>query len=381
MVKKNETKKTVTNKKATAKSATTKKQATTPQNETRVVCPECGAEFDILAQHEHQVKQATVLGVDSGLGTVYLPVSKRGEALQAAGVDTSKYFSIQIPGGGEQLMMKTDDGKAVPVSESDPIVRQIIGSGTIPNRNLFLRWVMSQVFHGLQSSGGFSQWLKYHGYDYQWEMLVEELRVQAKLYGKDMENFNARNRWFNQTVALAMAHDYIKQLREDAMGRPKHKCKGVPYVTVQHKHYFLTDIEKKLITPVRQAIYAIAEAKTPQKLYEAVKNFWRACPTSDWRYTQCAEWKDAYKGMGAYATMQNLLRFHGCKFPKDNDFYQRNVAGLTMLERAAEAYDDGEGWRLFGLMKQMLDENGIDIEGKMKEWHDAKAARINHNRR
>jgi len=376
MVKKNETKKTVTNK----KSATTKKQATTPQNETRVVCPVCGSEFAI-GEHEHQVKNATVIGQDSGLGTVYLPVSKRGEALQAAGIDTSKYFSINLPTGGSQMMKMGDDGKAVPVSADDPIIQAIVSGGTVPNRNLFRRWVMSQVFHGLQSSGGFSQWLKYHGYDYQWEMLIEELRVQAKLYGKDMENFNARNRWFNQTVALAMAHDYIKQLREDALGRPQHKCKGVPYVTVQHKHYFLTDIEKKLITPVRQAIYAIAEAKTPQKLYEAVKNFWRACPTSDWRYTQCAEWKDAYKGMGAYATMQNLLRFHGCTFPKDNDFYQRNVAGLTLLERAAEAYDDGEGWRLFGLMKQMLDENGIDIEGKMKEWHDAKAARINHNRR
>ena len=375
MVKKNETKKTVTNK----KSATTKKQATTPQNETRVVCPVCGSEFAI-GEHEHQVKQATVIGQDSGLGTVYLPVSKCGEALQAAGIDTSKYFSIQIPGGGEQLMMKTDDGKAVPVSESDPIVRQIIGSGTIPNRNLFRRWVMSQVFHGLQSSGGFSQWLKCHGYDYQWEMLIEELRVQAKLYGKDMENFNARYRWFNQTVALAMAHDYIKQLREDAMGRPQHKCKGVPYVTVQHKHYFLTDIEKKLITPVRQAIYAIAEAKTPQKLYEAVKNFWRACPTSDWRYTQCAEWKDAYKGMGAYATMQNLLRFHGCRFPKDNDFYQRGKSGLEMLEAAAEHYYD-EGWRLFGLMKQMIEENGIDIEQKRKEWSEAKRQRVNHNKR
>ena len=43
-----------------------------------------------------------------------------------------------------------------------------------------------------------------------------------------------------------------------------------------------------------------------------------------------------------------------------------------MLENAANAYDDGEGWRLFGLMKQMLDENGIDIDAKMKEWAQAK---------
>lgn len=76
--------------------------------------------------------------------------------------------------------------------------------------------------------------------------------------------------------------------------------------------------------------------------------------------------------MGAYATMQNLLRFHGCTFPRDNDFYKPQKGGLTMLEEAAKVYADGDGWRLFGLMKQMIEENGIDIKGKMKEWARAK---------
>jgi hypothetical protein len=95
-------------------------------------------------------------------------------------------------------------------------------------------------------------------------------------------------------------------------------------------------------------------------------------------YKQSAEWKDAYRGMGAYATMQNLLRFHGCTFPKDNDFYQRrklNWTDIDLLELAAKTYADGEGWRLFGLMKQMIEENGIDIEKKRAEWREAKKVR------
>ena len=68
---------------------------------------------------------------------------------------------------------------------------------------------------------------------------------------------------------------------------------------------------------------------------------------------------------------QNLLRFHGCRFPKDNEFYAPRKSGLQMLEDAAVAYAD-EGWRLLGLMKQMLDENHIDIEAKVKEWREAK---------
>ena len=93
-------------------------------------------------------------------------------------------------------------------------------------------------------------------------------------------------------------------------------------------------------------------------------------------FKQNSEWKDAYKGMGAYATMQNLLRFHGCTFPKDNDFYKRGLSGLQMLEDAAKTYADGEGWRLFGLMKQMLEENNIDIKAKMAQWAKEKKLRI-----
>jgi hypothetical protein len=348
----------------------------TDGGETRVMCPVCGTEFAI-GEHEHAVKGGVTIGKDSGLGDIYLPVSKRGDALKAAGIDPSKYFAIQIPGGGEQMMMKTGDGKAVPVSDDDPILAAIRKGGTVPNRSLFRRWVMSQVFHGLMSRGGFTQWLKYHGYDYQWEMLVEELRVQAKLYGKDMENFEARNRWFNRELAVTMAQDYIEQMEADAKSRPTHKCKGVPYIKFFRQNVFVSDIEKRLVQPMRLLGAAIYNAKTPQQLYEAVRAFNKARMQggNSGNYKQTAEWKDAYKGMGAYATMQNLLRFHGCTFPKDNDFYERRLSGLQMLENAAKTYADGEGWRLFGLMKQMLEENGIDIEAKMKEWSLEKKAK------
>lgn len=342
--------------------------------ETKVMCPVCGTEFAI-GEHEHNVRNGIAIGKDSGLGEVYLPVSKRGEVLRKAGIDTSKYFSIDLPTGGSQLMRLNEAGIPVAVTHDDPVLAAIREQGTVPNRSLFRRWVMSQVFHGLTSRHGFAKWLQWHGYKYQWTMLIEELRVQAKLYGRDMENFTARNRWFNRDLAVAMAEDYVEQLRKDANARPQHKCKGVPYVTVARQHYFVSDIEKKLIKPIADRIHAIENATSPQRLYEAVKHFWKQAPHVASIYKQCAAWKDAYKGMGAYATMQNLLRFHGCDFPKDNDFYSRRLTGLQMLDDAAGAYADGEGWRLFGLMKQMLDENHIDIKAKMKEWSEAKKNR------
>lgn len=372
------TKKTTT---VTNKKECYNKKTVAVQDETKVVCPVCGSEFAI-GEHEHAVKNATVIGSDSGLGTVYLPVSKRGEALQAAGVDTSKYFSISLPTGGTQMMKMDDDGKAVPVTHDDPIIQAIVSKGTVPNRSLFRRWVMSQVFHGLTfaiscAGKGFMGWLKMHGYKYQWEMLTEELRVQARLYKNgDIENFNARHRWFNKELAVVMAYDHIKQLRQDADERPQHKCKGVPYIRYDYVNYFVTDIKKKLVEPLRPYVLKIQASKTPQDLYESVARFCKEAHMNvAGNFKQNAAWKDAYKGMGAYAVMQNLLRFHGCTFPKSNDFYKRNRSGLDCLEAAAANYQVGEGWRLFGLMKQMLEENGIDIEKKMKEWAKAKENR------
>ena len=379
--KKNETKNmSVNNKKDAA--------ATSPrggqEGVTKVMCPVCGTEFAI-GEHEHTVKNAVAIGKDSGLGTVYLPVSKRAEALNAAGVGSKKYFAMNALDGSGCLMTYDDNGRPVPVNEDDPIIRQIIGGGTVPNKNLFRRWVMSQVFRGLsekhwrtKSPIGFTEWMKNHGYEYTWEMTIKELHAQTEMYGNgDMENFEARNRWFNKDVALAMAHDYIKQLRGNAMRQKTRNCKGQPYIRVKgfDKGVFVEDIEKKLTQPLRHIIYTIATAKTPADLEQAVRKFWNEAYGKEWCYDQAAEWKDAYKGAGAYFTMQNLLRFHGCTFPKGNDFYLRGRSGLACLEDAAKTYADGEGWRLFGLMKQVIEENHIDIEAKRKEWAEAKKAR------
>ena len=46
-----------------------------------------------------------------------------------------------------------------------------------------------------------------------------------------------------------------------------------------------------------------------------------------------------------------------------------------MLENAAQAYENGQGWRLFGVLKQMIEENSIDILAKQKEWARAKSSR------
>ena len=83
---------------------------------------------------------------------------------------------------------------------------------------------------------------------------------------------------------------------------------------------------------------------------------------------QSKAWVDAYKGAGAFFTMQNLIRFHGCTLIDDNGKRLDKYRSLAFLSLKAETYSYGNGWRLLALLKNMLDDNGIDIKKKMAEW-------------
>ena len=138
-------------------------------------CPNCGAEFEIN-QHECTVKNATVIGADSGLGTIYMKLKDRQEQLKTAGIDITKYFSMKTP-SGEEKMMKWEGDIPVAVTADDPVLRAIFDAGTVPNHDLFRRWVMAQVFCGLVYEGyygkGFVAWVHSKGYKYTWQMTEE----------------------------------------------------------------------------------------------------------------------------------------------------------------------------------------------------------------
>ena len=86
----------------------------------------------------------------------------------------------------------------------------------VPNRRLFRRWVMAQMFHMMSYTPhrskepvGVTNMIHRLGYDYQWKMLMDELYAQMKMSERDAVNFTDRNRWFNTDVVMAMANDYI----------------------------------------------------------------------------------------------------------------------------------------------------------------------------
>lgn len=359
---------------------------TKAKKETKVLCPECGAEFAIPDKTVTTI--ATVIGKDAGIGVVYAEVvgneakpdrklpktaKERIEALREAGIDVSHLFAVSGASGGE-CVASNKDGKIVFLNDDDPLFDYIIKQGTVPNPRLFRRWVMAQMFHMMNTKEcrtnrlySVTEMIRNKGYEYQWKMLLDELYAQMKMEGRDTENFRDRNRWFNSSVALAMAQHYIDKLKERVGGLKERRCKGIPYKRIAGKDIFVSDLYTKLYRPLNCAKYDIKTAKSAEQLYYAVRNFNSLRVKMEWKTPQCKEWIDAYKGAGAFFTMQNLIRFHKCILLDDNNERLTKPLSLAYLGIKAEAYKN-EGWRLLALLKKMLADNHIDINKKMKEW-------------
>lgn len=360
------------------------------KQDTRVVCPNCGVEFAI-ADKEHTVKNATVIGKDSGLGTIYPEIEKgaqtglpksaaeRIEALRNAGVDVSHLFAMTGANGGE-FVASNKDGNLVFLADTDPIFDIIKKGGDIPNRKLFRRWVMAQMFAMLGACDyrgnklSITDCIHRKGYEYQWKMLINELHAQAAMVKNgDKENFDDRKRWFNPELAHIMAEHYIFQLMKHVDNLTVKKCKGVPYKRVAGNNIFCEDLHVKLFNPLQKVSRSIRFASTAQELYKLVLQFEEMRPKMKWDTPQCEAWVDAYKGSGAYFTMQNLIRFHGCKF-RDAGKFMSKTQSLALLKLKADEYA-GEGWRLIGLMKKFLSDNAVDVAAKRREWRAMAAAK------
>lgn len=338
------------------------------EKEMKFSCPQCGTE--LIAAKVVYPERSAGQTPDKPSRTA----KERIEALRRAGVDVRNLFAMQGANGGEHIVSNKGGNLSI-LRDDDPIFRYIAEQGTVPNRRLCRRWVMAQMFHmlsyvpyGKYEPVGVTEMIHRLGYEYQWRMIINELHAQMKMEGKDVANFTDRNRWFNANVVEAMAQDYIAKLKEHVNSLPEKKCKGIPYKHVGGRDIFLKDLEAKLFNPLCMASRRIGQAKNATQLYNAAKNFndIRVRMNSD--TPQCKSWIDAYKGSGAFFTMQNLIRFHGCTAMDDEGYRLDKWQSLTFLSAKAEMYKNGEGWRLLAMMKKMLKDNNIDIQKKMHEW-------------
>jgi hypothetical protein len=293
---------------------------------------------------------------------------ERFEKLNQAGINTGKYFTVDLDNGTKIHLIIDENGNCKQV-KNDPIAEQIIEDGYVRNSKLHRRFVMAQMFHMLNYKSYDGQYNGYndclrHMYSYQYtlEMMLEEVRVLGKLEARDKETFDERVHFFNKDVVIAVMEDYAEKLKKYINELPNRNCKGVPYKRIKHADIFVADLHKKIFSPIRSYIGAVKCARNYNEVYRVLTQFMKKdkfikLPADT---PKSKEWIDAYKGAGAYYTLKNLVMFHGCTIT-DTYGIRYGASSMTYLKDTLDKYK-GEYYRMFALMKKVIADNGINTK-------------------
>ena len=306
--------------------------------------------------------------------------NERMNKLNAMGVNTGKYFTVNLPNGLAKNSTITltinENGEYTVVNanekENDVILNQIIEDGYVRNTKLHRRFVMAQMFYALNyvsyngQDKGYNDYIRTrYDYKYTLKMMLEEVRVLSKLEAKDRETFEERAHFFDRNTIAAVLEDYVDELKKYVDKLPVHKCKGVPYKKVKGTNIFVADFDKKLYYPVRSFASQVRCAKDYTKIYYVLLNFMRTMVKLPYNTKKSKAWLDAYKGEGAFYTLKNLVMFHGCGIKTEVGTLYAQTA-VSCLNNKLDEYK-GEGWRMFALMKKVIEDNGINTKTHIAE--------------
>jgi hypothetical protein len=303
--------------------------------------------------------------------------NERMEKLNGMGVDTSKYFNFNLPEGlkpGATIsLVISEDGHHVIVGGNDAVREQIIADGYVRNTKLHRRFVMAQMFHMLNyvsydgKERGYSACLRNRfDYKYTLDMMIEEVKVLSKLETRDAESFMERSHFFSKDVVVAVLDDYLEKLKKYVESLPDKKCKGVPYKRIKGVNIFNADLDKKLYRPIRDRIHRVQRAGNYEQMHRELIAFMRYDFVKlPYKTPKSKAWIDAYKGEGAYYTLKNLVMFHDCViYGKVSSYTQQSA--VNYLKARLQEYK-GEGYRMFALMKKVIEDNSFDFNKRMIE--------------
>lgn len=296
------------------------------------------------------------------------------DAFIAMGLPEGAKVTIDLPGGVTQeielLLKKFKDMDAI---KADPY---------------FSRWTMAQVFDVLRSGKSVERYLKWkfaHPYRYQFTCTLDRVRELASLsVGKRK---NTLEKFFNPRLAIKLAECYLDDLRKYIGSLPEKSHEGRPYKKVGSAGNIHTkDIEGLVFSPLERELDSMRKY--------CFRNEILFCKHFEEFIDSMVKWDDrnlplnpyfvaAYQGRGAYLTATGLVEFHGCRvYPRAAGRYSwtrgEKLAPLSR-EESIKVIDDKVAeisrnvWRttdwymLWGMMKEIIEDNGFDFYKVMKE--------------
>lgn len=403
--------------------------------ETKVVCPKCGAEFDVVANHEHMAT-GMVIGKDSGLGTVYLPtkdgrqqplsevsMEQKMQLLTSLGFDVNAFMSM-AKSLGMQFKVNADITPEVANVTLEPkgydeAEEEILKGDWIENAKLFRRFLPGATLqllfgyhYGYDKTGRwsrldgdhFTKWL--HGQPdlYEWRVVINEFHAMAAMQRNgDKENLEIRSLIWNKETALGMLEDYMKTVDDFVRTSKVHTYKKrndtahgcytyerIKYYKFHGVHNYITvdELDDKVYEPIRKAMRAITAVKAGtsgyyKKIEEILREFYKHVQIMPRRYHETATFANAFKAAGGYYTLEDFIRHNGWRItPRDHmdGWGQRlsaldRAASLTYLRDKLEECVKYEGYKMLGMLKQVAADNNFNYQATRLKWAEERRAR------
>lgn len=320
-------------------------------------------------------------------------MQNRKDTLKAAGIDTGKFFAMDVPEGAT-IIIATPDGVQHKYDKNgnciDDILAKINDIGYIKEDPHFRRWIMAQTFDILNSGRSVENYIQYckGGYMYQFEVVANELKALCKLSG---EAFEERVQFFTRDVILSLCNQYMEILKEFVKSRPVKNHQGRPYINLPGfgKGVHLKDIEGMVYAPFESALDMMNEVwdVTNWKFVKGFNKFKsHIIKKATYGHSLNVDWLAAYQGEGAYYTMMGLIKFHGCRVYAHRynrygtrepmaDFEYDLEGSITVVKDKAKEIKRGycyyyrhlDWYKLYGMLKEMIFDNGFDFAAKMAE--------------
>ena len=133
--------------------------------------------------------------------------------------------------------------------------------------------------------------------------------------------------------------------------------------------------KKEFEANIEGAVDKINAANTYWQMEKAIEFFMATCPMH-LKMPKPNAWKNAFKGAGAYYTMDNMIKFHNCHWMLKSHYLMLPLsASLAKLEKAVEE-TKGEYYRLYAMMCDFVAYNHFDFDQRMKEIKAARETSI-----
>lgn len=315
--------------------------------------------------------------------------NQRMETLRNSGANVNQFFDVNLRVPLNAEVKITVNGTTMTIDQlnealtngifdvsnigSDVLAQSIVANGYVRSSQLFRRWITAHTFKmlnyqawGNPNRKGWEACMKDHfDYNYQFKMMLEEIRILSVLQNEDSDTFNERVHFFNGGVVIETLRDYLRRFKKYVNKQIRtnpHTYRGQQYVKLAtYGSVLVINLDRDVYNPISLGINNVVNAVSSNdyhRIYGELRTFMNVLYNKlPYDTTKCATWKDAFKGSGAFYSLLNLVRFHHVVLDGCNNQYDSEEMLYSLLNGSF----NGATWKFHQLLVNTIESNNFDL--------------------